>query len=85
MRCVNSSGGNAFMVNGTINWFANIMTGQSVTSFSDWMLAEAIPTSANVSVGGRVLTTGGYGISNAGVTLSHQNGDARRALTNSFG
>jgi subtilisin-like proprotein convertase family protein len=40
---------------------------------------------AGVNVGGRVLTAGGRGLSNARVTLTDQNGVARTAITNGFG
>lgn len=43
------------------------------------------PTAAQVSVGGRVLTANGQGITNALVTLNASNGSVRTARTNSFG
>jgi hypothetical protein len=43
------------------------------------------PTAANVSVGGRVLTASGSGVSNARVVLTDANGASRTSLTNSFG
>lgn len=45
----------------------------------------APPTSASVSVSGRVLSTFGRGVSNARVILTDQHGVARTARTNSFG
>ena len=44
-----------------------------------------VPTAANVSVGGRVLTSEGLGISRAAVTLTDGEGRVRSATTNSFG
>jgi subtilisin-like proprotein convertase family protein len=40
---------------------------------------------ASVNVGGRVLTSGGRGLSNARVTLTDTNGIVRTAITNGFG
>ena len=44
-----------------------------------------IPTAANVSVGGRILDTGGNGISRSTVTLTDSAGNVRTAMTSSFG
>jgi len=44
-----------------------------------------IPTSAGVSVGGRVLSADGMGISRVAVTLTDAAGVSRSATTNSFG
>jgi hypothetical protein len=44
-----------------------------------------IPTAANVSVGGRVLTADGMGISRSTVTLTNSAGISRNAITSSFG
>jgi len=58
----------------------------SVSSLSPFVLAEDLaPTAANVSVSGRVLTSQGQGIRNAGVTLTDANGTTRTAITSSFG
>lgn len=43
------------------------------------------PTAANVTVGGRVTTANGQGISRAQVSLTDPNGNLRTVLTNSFG
>lgn len=43
------------------------------------------PTAAGVSVAGRVLTTDGFGLRNATVTITDSEGVERRALTSSFG
>lgn len=43
------------------------------------------PTAANASLGGRVLTAQGYGLSNAIVVLTDSNGNTQTARTNSFG
>lgn len=47
-----------------------------------WTLA---PTSAAVSITGRVTKSSGRGIAFARVTMSDQNGSVRYALTNPFG
>ncbi|MBS1796914.1 MAG: carboxypeptidase regulatory-like domain-containing protein [Acidobacteria bacterium] len=44
-----------------------------------------VPTASNVSVGGRVLTDSGAGISRVNVTLTDGAGVSRSATTNSFG
>jgi len=44
-----------------------------------------VPTAANVTVAGRVLTAGGNGLRNAIVTLTDSNGTTRAAITSSFG
>lgn len=57
-----------------------------VNSLSPFVVAEFMaPTAANVSVGGRVLTSQGYGIRNARVTLTNSNGATRTAITSGFG
>lgn len=43
------------------------------------------PTSANVSIGGRVLTSGGNGLRNAEVILTDSNGNSRTEVSSSFG
>lgn len=58
----------------------------SVASLSPFVIAEQLaPTSALVSVGGRVLTAKGRGVSKALVTFTDANGETRIALTNPFG
>jgi hypothetical protein len=47
--------------------------------------AYLVPTAANVSVSGRVLTSDGRGIRNAIVVLTDQNGVTRTARSSSFG
>jgi len=44
-----------------------------------------VPTAAGVSVGGRVVTADGTGVSKARVLLTDQNGTTRFVLTNNFG
>jgi hypothetical protein len=50
-----------------------------------WTPAPLAPTAANVTIGGRVLTAGGFGIRNARVTLTEADGTTRAALTGAFG
>lgn len=57
-----------------------------VSSLSPFAVAEDLsPTSANVSVGGRALTSSGIGISGVRVSITDQNGETRNAMTSSFG
>lgn len=58
----------------------------SVTSLSPFVIAEQFaPTAASVTVGGRVTTADGRGISRARVALTGANGETRQTITNSFG
>ena len=58
----------------------------TVDSLSPFVVAEDLtPTAANVSVGGRVLTSDGIGISKVRISIADQSGETRRAMTNSFG
>lgn len=67
------------------NTFSNFCT-DNLTSLSPFAIVEALaPTAANVSVGGRALTTNGSGIRNAIVTLTDMRGISRTAYSNSFG
>jgi hypothetical protein len=47
--------------------------------------AVLVPSAANVSISGRVLTTDGRGISNARITLTDLQGNPRTVTTNPFG
>lgn len=59
-------------------------TGAIVTSQAA-LLNVLAPTAADVSVSGRVLTSGGRGLMNATVTLIDLSGNSRSARTNQFG
>ncbi len=50
-----------------------------------WQIPAAEPTAANVAISGRVVSSNGFSIRNARVTLTGQNGFVRTAQTNSFG
>lgn len=81
-----TGGGNASLVNSTINPTAKTVTALNVSQFSDWTLAQPLaPTAATVSVGGRILTAAGAGIPQARVTLIDSSGNERQVITNSFG
>lgn len=58
---------------------------EAVTNTRSFQLQILAPTAASVSVGGRVLTASGRGISGATVSLIDATGNARQARTNSFG
>jgi hypothetical protein len=80
-----TGGGNASLVDSTINTTAKTVFVPNVTQFSDWTLAQpSAPTAASVNVGGRVIA-GSRGIFNAVVTMTDQNGQTRTVRTNSFG
>ena len=72
------SASHTFNTAGTYDYhcnFHNFMNGRVVVA----------PSSAGVSVSGRVTTNGGAGLRNAVVTITGQNGEARRAVTSAFG
>lgn len=79
-----TGGGAATMVASTINTVAKTVTAPDVQTFSDWTLADAVTTAAEVSVGGRI-TVDGRGVARAFVTLTDESGATRMALTNAFG
>ena len=57
-----------------------------VNSLSPFVVAQNLgPLAANVSIGGRVSTSDGRGISKARVSITNSNGETRNAITNSFG
>lgn len=81
-----TGGGTATLVNSTINTAAKTVTALNVSEFSDWTLAQPVaPTAANVSVGGRVTTASGQGISQVRILMTDNNGVLRFATTNAFG
>jgi hypothetical protein len=51
----------------------------------NYQIAMLAPTAAGVTIGGRVLSINGDGISNARVLVTDQSGERRSAITNSFG
>ena len=60
---------------------ANLVT----TTYTDGGVNISVPTAANISVSGRVLTASGSGVINALVKITDGNGAIRTARTNSFG
>ena len=52
---------------------------------SEFATCSAGPTSASVTVGGRVMTADGRGIFKARISMTDSNGNVRMALTNPFG
>jgi|GEM_PF-3296064 len=65
--------------------FANKTICARVNSLSPFVVTNAQPTAASVSVGGRVSTSGGRGISKALVSITNQNGETQTVSTDSFG
>ena len=59
--------------------------GPGFCEFDDISVTNFIPTSVNVSVGGRVLSAYGSGISNAVLSMTDSTGNIRRAVTSPFG
>lgn len=64
--------------------YPNLCT-TSLTSLSPFALGNLNPNAAQVSVGGRVMTPQGNGLSRAEVTLTGNDGNTRRVRTSSFG
>jgi hypothetical protein len=79
------AGGTAMQVSGSVDTTANTVSANNVTQFSDWTLAQASPTAAGVSVGGRIFAGKGRGLANATVYLTDSQGNTRLTRTNSFG
>jgi len=70
----------------TNNAATNTATILNVSHFSDWGVGNAVPTAANASLGGQVLTASGQGIRNATVVISGGGLTAPRyATTGTFG
>lgn len=69
----------------SLNTTSNFATLNNVSTFSDWTLGLLTTTSANVVVGGRVLTETGRGVSRARVSMVDSDGNIRTAMTNPFG
>ncbi len=75
------------------NWVNRTNTGSiypnlctnSLTSLSPFAIGNLIPNAANVNVGGRVVTAGGNGVSNAVVYFTDSQGVTRTARTGSLG
>ena len=66
--------------------FANKIICAQTPSLSPFAIVDgAAPTAALVSIGGRVLTQDGYGLSNAIITLTDPNGNVRSQRTSPFG
>lgn len=64
-----------------VNGLAQRLTAE----FTDTIISLVAPTSAEVSVSGRVLTSGGRAISNARVTFRNAAGGSRTVNSNGFG
>jgi hypothetical protein len=73
-------------ISSTNNAATNTATILNVSNFSDWGVGNAVPTAANASLGGRVLTADGQGIRNATVIVSGGGlTEPRYATTGTFG
>lgn len=70
-----------FMTTATVTWDGPGQLEVDAVSLQ----SPSITTSANVSVGGRVMNASGSGIPGAIVSMDDGNGNTRTALTNSFG
>jgi hypothetical protein len=78
--------GAAMQQSTTLNTTSHTATVATVTAFSDWTLAEVLaPTAAPVSIGGRISTAEGRGISRAQVLMTDANGEVHYTRTNPFG
>jgi len=64
--------------------YPNLCT-SALPSLSPFAIVKLHPTAANTSVGGRVMTSGGSGVSKATVFLTDSNGVTQTAKTSSLG
>lgn len=71
-------------MSGTFNYTITATDGTNFVSTNYSTVIQAVPTAANVSVGGQVLNDN-RGIADAQVVLSDPNGRTRSTKTNSFG
>ena len=82
-----ASGGN-YSLEGTIGQAA-AGTNQQNASYKFqpgfWTAQTFAPTAAEVTAGGRVLTTDGRGIRNVLITMTGANGESRTAISSAFG
>lgn len=81
-----SAGG--FSLDSTIGQAAagQVLSGKPFTITSGfWTFTPLVPTAAQVTVGGRVRTSGGRGIRNVYVTISNTKGESRTTFTGMFG
>jgi hypothetical protein len=60
-------------------------TVNGVSAFSPWTIAEATPSAASTTVGGRVFNSQGRPIARAVVSMTDANGVVRSVQTNPFG
>lgn len=79
--------GNTFFLTGTLGQtFAGNSSGKSFNVYGGFLFPQAIaPTSAEVTVGGRILTNDGRGIRSVYVSMTGPAGERQTALSNSFG
>jgi hypothetical protein len=69
----------------TINIHLNTMSTTGISDFSDWTLfGDLVPTAANATVSGRI-TSSGFGVAGARITLTDSEGNTFRGISNSFG
>ncbi len=69
----------------TLDTTANTLSKTAISSFSDWAVGNLVPTAASASITGRVLTSGGRGVSRASISITDSDGQIRYATSNSFG
>ena len=83
-----SSAGGNYAIVGTIGQTVagqKAVAGQFAVEAGFWQPAQFAPTAALVSVGGRITTADGSGISNVRVTMTGADGITRTVISNSFG
>ncbi len=84
LRVLHFEGGAWINRTAAANIFPSLCT-EPLASLSPFAIVQMAPSAAEVSVGGRVVTAAGRGISKTRVTLSDSNGNIRTVMTGTFG
>ena len=84
LRMLHFEGGAWINRTAAANIFPSLCT-EPLASLSPFAIVQMAPSAAEVSVGGRVVTAAGRGISKTHVTLSDSNGNIRTVITGTFG
>lgn len=73
------------LIASTLNTTSNTFTANGISTFSDWTIGNLAPSAASASISGRVISAFGGGIAKTELTVTDNDGQIRRAVTNGFG